>query len=54
MSKGIDAEELEVRGRTAVRRAPVTYETPMRGYLREWKRLMAGAPRRTAVGALAR
>ena len=54
ISKGIDAEELEVRGGTTVRRSPVTYETPMRGYIREWKRLMATPSRRGEIGSMTR
>ena len=43
MSKGLGtvADEPDERG---VRKVPVTHESPMRGYLREWKRLMALEP----------
>lgn len=43
MSKGLGtpADQPDARG---VRRVPVTHESPMRGYLREWKRLVASEP----------
>ena len=41
MSKGLGTEEIESRDGIQVRRSPVTYDTLMRGYLEEWKRLMA-------------
>jgi hypothetical protein len=48
-SKGIGFEDVEVREESEVRRSAVTYETPIRGYLREWKRLMASDPKIATV-----
>ncbi|MCU1457449.1 MAG: (2Fe-2S)-binding protein [Actinomycetia bacterium] len=48
-SKGIGLEDVEMREGSEVRRSAVTYETPIRGYLREWKRLMASDPKITTV-----
>jgi phenylpropionate dioxygenase-like ring-hydroxylating dioxygenase large terminal subunit len=45
-SKGLAEETVDERG---VRHAPVTYETPIRGYLEEWKRLMASDPKLVVV-----
>jgi len=47
MSKGIDDEVVLDNG---VRRGQVTYETPMRGYLKAWKSLMDADPKRVVCG----
>jgi phenylpropionate dioxygenase-like ring-hydroxylating dioxygenase large terminal subunit len=49
VSKGIGTETSEMRNGVEVLRAPVTYETPIRGYLKEWKRAMAADPKITTV-----
>ena len=50
MSKGLGSptDQPDARG---VRRVPVTHESAMRGYLREWKRLMASEPRSVVAEA---
>jgi hypothetical protein len=49
MSKGLGEPSEEV-SEDGVRRAPVTHETPMRGYLRAWRELMEADPKRVVVG----
>lgn len=44
MSKGIETETVFEREGCEVRRDQVTYDTTMRGYLREWARLMRAEP----------
>ncbi len=48
MSKGLGMPS-DIPDSAGVRRVPVTHEAPMRGYLREWNRLMAGDPLRTVA-----
>jgi phenylpropionate dioxygenase-like ring-hydroxylating dioxygenase large terminal subunit len=46
-SKGIGFEEIEIVDGMPIRRSGVTFDTPLRAYLIEWKRLMAGDPKLT-------
>src|SRR5690606_31845361 len=39
MSKGLGEEEVTTTDGVEVRRGAVTFETPMRGYIAEWRRL---------------
>ena len=48
MSKGLGMPS-DIPDSAGVRRVPVTHEAPMRGYLREWNRLMADDPLRTVA-----
>ena len=48
MSKGLGTPS-DRPDSAGVRRVPVTHEAPMRGYLREWTRLMADDPLRTVA-----
>lgn len=47
LSKGIELEETFERDGNEIRRGAVTFDTPIRGYLREWKRAMAADPKVT-------
>lgn len=49
MSKGI-GDPREHIAENGVRRAPVTSEAPMRGYIAAWRALMEADPERTVVG----
>jgi len=44
-SKGLDVEEVFERDGNTIHRGAVTHDTPIRGYLREWKRAMAADPK---------
>lgn len=50
MSKGLGMPTVSEPG-DGLRRAPVTYEGPMRGYLRAWRELMSADVKLTTAGA---
>jgi phenylpropionate dioxygenase-like ring-hydroxylating dioxygenase large terminal subunit len=48
-SKGIGFEEIEIADGVSIRRSGVTFDTPLRAYLVEWKRLMGADPKITTL-----